>query len=493
MVVALVVGLLVSTVATLEPAYRSTARPPLDALREARRPTQRPRMRAGRVTLCAMALVGLAAASGMLGSISATTSLGLIFASSLGLMILLLGPAMLPALRLLSPVLEAVVPRIGTLVGLGLLARPTHTSLTVTGIAAVVGGLSGIVVVLTSVAESFEDWIGERYPGAVLFTAGDVFQSTSEMIELVPEEIVQIIRETAGVGPVLESFASTMLYADEEIALTARSYDVLAEHGRLSVISADSAEVSRALHLGGVDVYEAFSRRLGVVVGQDLTLSTPSGPQSFEVVGVVRDYAGPAGTIHIDVRTLDRYWGTRRGASAVVIWPPGPLGALETLLRERLKGQRTLFFTKSEEYSKYMSRLFDRFLGLVYAVVGLTGLLCGAALVNLMFGAVVDRRHELSLLRTAGATRLQVGELVMIDGIAVAVLGAGFGLVLGLLSSTLMCLVLTESMGWTIERIIHWMPLLGVGLVAAVIGGLAGLIPAVAAARTVPTEALLRQ
>ncbi len=88
---------------------------------------------------------------------------------------------------------------------------------------------------------------------------------------------------------------------------------------------------------------------------------------------------------------------------------------------------------------------------------------------------------------------MQVGELVMIDGISVAALGAGIGLVLGLLSSTLMCLVLTESMGWTIERTVHWLPLLGVGLVAGVIGGLAGLIPAVAAARAVPTEALLRQ
>jgi putative ABC transport system permease protein len=126
------------------------------------------------------------------------------------------------------------------------------------------------------------------------------------------------------------------------------------------------------------------------------------------------------------------------------------------------------------------SALNSLFLGL-----GAVSLLVGAVGVgNIMLIGVLERRSEIGLRRSLGATRGQIRTQFLSEAIMLALLGG----VIGVLAGAIATGVYAAVKGWTV--VIPTLAWAG-GLGAAIaIGGLAGLLPALRAARLSPTEAL---
>jgi putative ABC transport system permease protein len=120
------------------------------------------------------------------------------------------------------------------------------------------------------------------------------------------------------------------------------------------------------------------------------------------------------------------------------------------------------------------------FLGL-----GAVSLLVGAVgVANIMVISVLERRSEIGLRRALGATR---GSIRM-QFLSEAILLAGIGGVVGVLFGALATVVYASERNWLI--VIPTVAWVG-GLAAAfAIGAVAGLAPAIRAARLSPTEAL---
>jgi putative ABC transport system permease protein len=117
-------------------------------------------------------------------------------------------------------------------------------------------------------------------------------------------------------------------------------------------------------------------------------------------------------------------------------------------------------------------------LGAVALLVG------GVGVANIMVISVLERRSEIGLRRALGARRSQIRFQFLSEALLLAALGGVAGVVLGVLATA----TYAASQGWTIV-----IPLLGWagGLAAALtIGAIAGLLPALRAARLSPTEAL---
>ena len=120
------------------------------------------------------------------------------------------------------------------------------------------------------------------------------------------------------------------------------------------------------------------------------------------------------------------------------------------------------------------------FLGL-----GAISLLVGAVGVgNIMLIAVLERRSEIGLRRALGATRGHIRLQFLAEAVLLAILGGTVGVVAGALSTA----VYASTQGWSIViPPLAW----GGGFAAALlIGAIAGLLPALRAARMSPTEAL---
>jgi putative ABC transport system permease protein len=120
------------------------------------------------------------------------------------------------------------------------------------------------------------------------------------------------------------------------------------------------------------------------------------------------------------------------------------------------------------------------FLGL-----GAISLLVGAVGVgNIMLIGVLERRSEIGLRRALGATRGQIRTQFLAEAILLGLLGGGVGVAAGALATA----IYASAKGWsTVIPALAW----GGGLGAALaIGAIAGLLPALRAARLSPTEAL---
>ncbi len=120
------------------------------------------------------------------------------------------------------------------------------------------------------------------------------------------------------------------------------------------------------------------------------------------------------------------------------------------------------------------------FLGL-----GAIGLLVGGiGIANVMVVAVLERRSEIGLRRALGAARRHVAAQFLTESLVLAAVGGLAGVVLGVAATVTMAYL----RNWTtmISGETVWG---GLG-VAVAVGGLAGLYPALRAARLSPTEAL---
>jgi putative ABC transport system permease protein len=127
------------------------------------------------------------------------------------------------------------------------------------------------------------------------------------------------------------------------------------------------------------------------------------------------------------------------------------------------------------------SGAFDTlFLGL-----GAVALLVGAVgVANIMVISVLERRQEIGLRRALGATRGQIRTQFLAEAILLVLAGGAAGVIIGAVSTA----VYAHAKGWAIVIPPEaWAGGLGAALL---IGALAGLLPAIRAARLSPTEAL---
>jgi len=108
----------------------------------------------------------------------------------------------------------------------------------------------------------------------------------------------------------------------------------------------------------------------------------------------------------------------------------------------------------------------------------------GIGVANTMVIGVLERRAEIGLRRSQGATRGHIRLQFLGEALLLSLLGGGCGVVIG----ALVTMGYARLQGWPVD-IPAWVPLGGMAA-TLLIGAVAGLYPAIRAARLAPTEAL---
>lgn len=159
-------------------------------------------------------------------------------------------------------------------------------------------------------------------------------------------------------------------------------------------------------------------------------------------------------------------------------------GTFRAIRRLDKKDNENFFIDKSDAVAETMIGL----LGSISGSAGAIGLitLIGAAigLMNIMLVAVTERTKEVGLIKALGGRRSSIRNQFLFESIIISLLGAVFGIVLGVLVGNIFSMVLGTGFvvpwGWVITGII----------ICSIVGLTAGLWPAIKASKLDPIVAL---
>jgi putative ABC transport system permease protein len=286
--------------------------------------------------------------------------------------------------------------------------------------------------------------------------------------------IAEQIREIDGVGDVVETQFVPAEVDGSFTAVTASDPQLL-----LSMLELDASV--GALGADEVAVREDTLEDRGLEVGDTLTVETQSGEHELSVAGtfpessVITEYL--TSFAFVDLVSL-----TREDSLVAVDAAPGATGAeIEEPVRDVVADIPTVVVQTQDEFIESQRDQINGILMLINALLGLAIIIAALGIVNTLALSVIERTREVGLLRAVGMSRRQLRRMVRLEAVAIAVLGAVLGIVMGLVFGIVLQRVLQDD-GIT-ELSIPYVTLLVYVLIAALVGVLAALFPALRASR----------
>ena len=483
-VVALLVGILVTLLASLRPAIRATRVPPIAAVREgAVLPEGRfARYRgAGAAVLAALGFASLA--FGLFGSGLGTTKV-LVF-MLVGALLVFFGVALFSS-RLVRPLARALgwpATRIGG--AAGLLARdnaqrnPQRTASTA---AALMIGLALVTLVATLAAgiiRPFEDAVDRIFTSDYAITAQNNFDP-------IPPSAARAVAGTPGV----EAIASVRGGNGRAFGKTIQVTGVEPQTPEVMTLDwkAGSQAVLGSLGSNGAVVDDGYAKRHHLALGSPVELLTPRGRRLRLVVhGIFDPPSGgsPFGSVTISAATFDASYDEPLNLFTFVKMRGGVTDANTAALERTLRDFPNAKAVTREKFKDNQISGLKSVLNILYVLLALSIVVSLFGIVNTLVLTVFERTRELGMLRAIGMTRRQVRRMIRHESVITALIGAALGIVLGLVLGGL----LTARVDF-ISFAIPWGQLVVFTIAAIVVGIVAAIFPARRAARLNPLEAL---
>lgn len=167
--------------------------------------------------------------------------------------------------------------------------------------------------------------------------------------------------------------------------------------------------------------------------------------------------------------------------------PNVPLDPVKTQLQTvipKLAPDTQVRFHDPQQIIDVVTKQRSTFTWLLSAIGGISLLVGGIGVMNIMLVSVIERRREIGIRMAVGARRKDILEMFLIEAVVLTLLGGLLGVVLG----TVTTLILALSSGW--EYSFHFMPAALGFIVSAAVGVFSGLYPSYRASRLDPIATL---
>ncbi len=482
-------GILASVLGATVPAIRLSSYPPVVALRSRGSDVPRSDSRFLRILqlLCGVGLAALLACeyfipSALVGHV--TTALALVGAC------LFAGPLGRRGAALLARLWAFLGPS-GDFAAGHMVARPHRVTLVVATIGI---GLS-FVLMLGMLAWSFErTLVAQLTPrNQVDFVLTSSLLTGGYMSAPLPPALLDGLREIPGVADVCAEQRKDIAYRGDTAVLDGFDSWCFDKFAVASLIPRKTAPKDLASFRRGraVIVSSSFAHEFGVGLHDTIRLPSPHGVQRLRVAGITG--SEPVAAI---IMTRERYASSWN--DGLVSWVRVALSdqsrrdEVARTIAQRLGQRYRLQIRSGTELVNFYAEQVRQAFGVVYPMQGITFLLVLIALSDALAASVLERTREIGVLRAVGLPRRHVGEIVMLEGLAIGVLGLVLAAVTGLgLGVFWVKVQFPALLGWQLD--LHFPRRFALGAAALTLGMcvLASVVPSVRAAR-LPVSGALR-
>jgi putative ABC transport system permease protein len=484
-VVALIVGIFVTVLASLRPAVRATRVPPIAAVREGAdlpqgrfakwRPVGSALLTAGGFALLIFGLFG-----------SGLGTKGILLFMGLGTLLIFIGVSLL-AVRFVRPLawtLGAPLSRFGG--AWGSLARdnsrrnPQRTASTSAALMIALALVTLIAVVAAGITQSFRGAVNDLWISGYAITAQNNFDP-------IPISAGNAAAKTPGVQAI-----ANVRGGDAEIFGSVHQATAVNPGGsqifNINWLHGGSNAVIANLGAHGAFTDDNFAKTHHLSIGSPLTLTAPTGQSvDLKVDGIFKPPTGgsPFGPVTISDATWDSIYDSPQNIYSFVRMQGGETDANRAALEQQLKPFPDAKVQTKQEFIDNQISGLNAILNVLFVLLALSVVVSLFGIINTLVLTVFERTRELGMLRAVGMTRWQTAGMIIGESVITALMGGVIGIVLGA--------VLGGLLAARIDFIVFalpWGQIIFFAIAAIIVGLIAAIFPARRAAKLNVLEAL---
>jgi putative ABC transport system permease protein len=467
----LIAGTVITLLSAVVPGFRASRTPPVAAMRTTdvdRSGTSRFRMTVGTIFLIA----GI-----VLLALGAATSKPLIvgFGTLVAFLSVLVGGPVLAHYfaKLASPVAELVGRRSGHIAVANVDRNANRTATTANAL--VIGVF--LVVFVTAAGGALRDYSAQQLSK---FTGAD-FTVAAQPGSSIPPPLVTQIGQTAGVNK------STVVYNNFAFSPKGESiggvdfnqaidvFGLKQENGPpLSSLGEDQLAVGSFGQGGG-------GRRGNnePAVGDQMKVSFSNGTsKDFSVAATYQLNLGlgfPPPTLLMSSKAALANEPALQASSVGVVVQSGDEQSTQKALENVVGGYSTIQVLPGNFLAQAVKSIFNFLINSVSALLGVAIIIALFGIVNTLILSIVERTREIGVLRAVGMSRRQLGAMVRIEAVVVALLGTVVGMVFGLVVAfALIRPILSDGLTASFP----FVPMIVIFVIGIVLGIVASVVPA---------------
>jgi putative ABC transport system permease protein len=477
-VVALLIGMIVTVISSVLPARHAARIAPVQALREAQDTGVGGYW--GRRLVIGSVVTGGGIVALLYGLFGSPSNAG--YLVGFGAAATFVGIAMLSPL--VARPLAATIGRPAR--GLGVQGRlgrenamrnPRRTASTASALMIGLGLVAMVAILAASLKASFDVALKET-------VKADIILSTSSQVPFSPD-VATRTSQVPGVAAVSQFRQGGFRVNGSAAFVTAVDPATVEQVTSIK----PSSDAIASLSASDVLVYADTAEKNGWAVGEQL-------PASFSTVGKVPLTIGGTygdnrllGDYVVSLETFEKYFPEQLDAYVMVTIQPGAQPA--TVQRGIVAATAEFGNIEVQNQAAFREKqagFIDRLLGLVSALLFMAIFIAFFGIVNTLGLSIFERTRELGLLRAVGMTRRQVRSMIRWESVIIAIFGAALGIAIGI------------GFGWALQQSLAPQgvtelkipvgQLVAYVIFAGLIGVLAAIFPARRAARLNVLEAI---
>jgi putative ABC transport system permease protein len=517
-IVALLVGILVTLIASLRPAFRATRVQPIAAVREGATLPESRFARFRTLGSLIVTVLGFAAMIyGLFGKGLGTA--GVLIWMGLGALLIFIGVSML-SMRIVGPAADTLAPPIRWLltaawivflitpfgwIYMGYyrlrhgvfptfvdrsasseLARdnarrnPQRTASTAAALMIGLALVTFVAVLASGITSSFRGAVNKIWHNAgYAITA----QNNFDPIPIAAANAVETVPGVEAVGNVRTGDAKAFAHSFFATAVNPPGASMF----RLDWKVGSSATLA-TLGESGAFVDTGYAKKHHLVRGSPVVMTFSNGAKkTFFIRGIFKPPPGgsPFGSVTISQATWDKFNENPENIYSFVRMSGGDTDANLKALQDRLKSFPNAKAQTRQQFIDNQISGLNSILNILYVLLALSVIVSLFGIVNTLVLTVFERTREIGMLRAIGMTRRQVRRMIRHESVITALMGGVLGIVLGV--------VLGGLLVYRVDFIQFSLPIASLiifAIAAIVVGILAAIFPARRAARLNVLEAL---
>ena len=393
-----------------------------------------------------------------------------------------------------------------------IMANKGRSFLTMLGIIIGIASVIAIVSVGEGTKNQMNSEIDDIGGGQIAISVSDEAQTDEEWITADDVEAIRAVDGIEGVN-VSDSFSGETTTGKGNFSLM-----VTGEGPDAKLLN--NATMKHGVYFGENEVQEAKNvcvlsdadakRLFGTddVVGMTVDVNCYGLTKSLRICGVTTQkengtfvsytYEGMPITINVPYTTMNEFTGVSDYFFSVTMQTDKSLNSQDVAdkvvklmeKRHQCAGKDYFQVQSFQDIMSSMNQMLDMVTAFISFVAGISLLVGGIGVMNIMLVSVTERTREIGIRKSLGAKTSSIMMQFLAEAAILTVIGGVIGIVLGVIGGYVICSIISSSMGMSITPGISLSTIMAATLFSCAVGVFFGIYPAKKAAKLSPIEAL---